>query len=241
MLKFLLFAVLALLAPLEGGGVMLVAHRNGMAVWTNPYAADGLVAMWDGEWNAGGGVHDDVSECVDLIGNNNLTGGTGHGNAWVSFPANKSIYSGDLTSGSTIEFVAGNMSDGENNLWLAVGSTVWGYGLFQNSSKAGGYYIRCGYSSIGGNTAFVKDGFKIAACSLTQYDSNKHDFYDFGALEASSYGNPVSADDTCGASNQLQTNNFPMALYSLRIYSRVLTAEEIAVNYAIDKARFSLP
>ena len=26
--------------------------------WVNPYVTDGLVAMWDGEWNAGGGVHD---------------------------------------------------------------------------------------------------------------------------------------------------------------------------------------
>lgn len=26
--------------------------------WRNPYVTNGLVAMWDGEWNAGGGVHD---------------------------------------------------------------------------------------------------------------------------------------------------------------------------------------
>ena len=29
--------------------------------------------------------------------------------------------------------------------------------------------------------------------------------------------------------------------YTIRIYSRVLTAEEIARNYKIDKARFNLP
>ena len=41
---------------------MQIANRESFAVassrkpWTNPYVTDGLVAMWDGEWNAGGGV-----------------------------------------------------------------------------------------------------------------------------------------------------------------------------------------
>ena len=34
------------------------AIHGGNARWVNPYVTDGLVAMWDGEWNAGGGVHD---------------------------------------------------------------------------------------------------------------------------------------------------------------------------------------
>ena len=43
---------------------MIPAARESFAVqraaraWKNPYATDGLVGMWDAEWNAGGGVHD---------------------------------------------------------------------------------------------------------------------------------------------------------------------------------------
>jgi len=52
---------------------MLIADRNGMAVsggWQNPYVTDGLVAMWDGIWNAGPGVHDNsITDWVDLTGN----------------------------------------------------------------------------------------------------------------------------------------------------------------------------
>lgn len=41
---------------------MLIAARNAILAggggWKNPYVTDGLIAMWDGEWNAGPGKHD---------------------------------------------------------------------------------------------------------------------------------------------------------------------------------------
>lgn len=41
--------------------------------WVNPYITDGLVAMWDGEWNAGGGVHDaSATVWKDIVGNTDL-------------------------------------------------------------------------------------------------------------------------------------------------------------------------
>ena len=56
---------------------MLIAHRNGMMVssgWQNPYITDGLVAMWDGEWNAGWGVHDAAATTwKDLVGTRDAT------------------------------------------------------------------------------------------------------------------------------------------------------------------------
>ena len=39
---------------------MLINLRNALMAakrWKNPYNTDGLIAMYDGEWNAGGGVH----------------------------------------------------------------------------------------------------------------------------------------------------------------------------------------
>ena len=43
-------------------------ERRGGGGWQNPYVTDGLVAMWDGEWNAGGGVHDAAATTwVDIV------------------------------------------------------------------------------------------------------------------------------------------------------------------------------
>lgn len=45
-------------------------ERRGGGGWQNPYVTDGLVAMWDGVWNAGPGVHDStITDWVDLTGN----------------------------------------------------------------------------------------------------------------------------------------------------------------------------
>lgn len=37
---------------------MIFSNTNG---WKNPYITNGLIGMWDGEWNAGGGIHDSNS------------------------------------------------------------------------------------------------------------------------------------------------------------------------------------
>ena len=40
----------------------------------NPYVTDGLIAMWDGEWNVGLGIHDSSSTTwVDLVGDKDVT------------------------------------------------------------------------------------------------------------------------------------------------------------------------
>ena len=39
---------------------MQIITKHVTFVWQNPYITDGLVAMWDGEWNAGGGIHSPV-------------------------------------------------------------------------------------------------------------------------------------------------------------------------------------
>ena len=55
---------------------MLINMRNGLMAggWKNPYVTDGLVAMWDGEWNAGPGKHDNSATGLkDLVGSRDLS------------------------------------------------------------------------------------------------------------------------------------------------------------------------
>ena len=42
--------------------------KSGGGEWKNPYITDGLVAMWDGEWNAGEGIHDSSSNVLVNLG-----------------------------------------------------------------------------------------------------------------------------------------------------------------------------
>jgi hypothetical protein len=46
---------------------------------------------------------------------------------------------------------------------------------------------------------------------------------------------------SCGFLSTQNSNSGIMRLFTARLYSRALTAEEIAANYAIDKVRFNLP
>lgn len=41
-------------------------ERKSGGAWVNPYVTDGLVSMFDGEWNNGGGVHSDT-ELSDIV------------------------------------------------------------------------------------------------------------------------------------------------------------------------------
>ena len=55
--------------PTRGAMGAAGASQTSASGWVNPYVTDGLIAMWDGEWNAGGGVHDpEATVWKDLSG-----------------------------------------------------------------------------------------------------------------------------------------------------------------------------
>ena len=92
---------------------MLIADRNGMAVsggWRNPYVTDGLIAMWDGEWNAGPGHSDPATgQIVDLCGGEpfvvNTSKGTLTGHSLI-FNGRSATCNRTLTEFGTVECVA---------------------------------------------------------------------------------------------------------------------------------------
>ena len=51
----------------------LYVGQNALSLWSNPYVTDGLIAMWDGEWNVGPGKHNpNATTWKDLAGSCNL-------------------------------------------------------------------------------------------------------------------------------------------------------------------------
>lgn len=215
------------------------------AGWKNPYVADGLVAMWDGEWNAGGGVHDAAAtKWKDLIGNHDMEFVTPSAvsvldNAMqfvASFSqsteramratAPSSVVMVDMcfscVSGFTVNqniFLGPTSSGGGNLLTVIAANRNRGFVCTK------GPILGPGESDIGSCTiattgaAGWKNGVALAQ----------------GADNGSLYTNDGYVTLCAGTSQNFK-------IHSLRIYSRVLTAApELAANYTIDRERFNLP
>jgi len=231
---------------------MLINLRNAlMASKRTPtakdYVQDGLIAMWDGIENAGWGVHDpNATTWKDLSGNNN-----------------------DLVLQNGAHFDANSLVTARRNKVSAVFSPN-AY-LAYNTLEACAFWdetrnpsaLICFGNSIQQNRMLSATKERIQVCSgnydypiptdlqsvrntwAATYDGKAQSPFVSGTLIQStpstnnwSYQNhPFGLS---GASNY-QNYNFIGNYYCVRVYDRALTADEIAANYAIDKARFNLP
>ena len=266
LIQTLLAAFCAILAtaPLEGGGVMLIGMRyemrSGKGMPTaRDYVQDGLVAVYDGIENAGWGVHDpNATVWKDLTGN-----------GW-DFPATNLTFHDDrvevlayvasVKSSADFWNWTGGTVDGtferptttaKNNGFLAFGrlgivsintNSVNGC-MWYTSASASNW--RCLYpfgraSSSPGARAFEK-AHRAFASDFTQSYANQR-YYQNGVryIGYDETWTQNVAHSALTPSLSVGTVGTPK-FYGLRIYSRALTADEVAVNYTIDKARFNLP
>lgn len=219
----------------------------GKGLSAKDYIQDGLVAMWDGIENAGWGTHDpsatvwkDLSENGhDLIigagefGNNYFNaGGTNYANldyALDYYTTEAVVMTSNLSSRLTIGnnlIISGDGGNYGRNLSL---SKVGIYRAVVNSiGKAFDATISNGmiYSISVGGSAWL-NGVELLESSTAGNLNN----YSPGKLTQVGWrkrDNSESASDGSGL------------IHNLRLYNRDLTAEEIAYNYNIDKARFGL-
>lgn len=261
LIQTLLAAFCAILAtaPLEGGGVMLINMRNAMlsggkrTPTARDYVQDGLVAMWDGIENAGWGVHDpNATVWKDLSRNGyDLTSASFRwtNNALDDSASNIRLDLGDLSgefpSAITLS-AAMRCPNFRNNAYIFDFYNHSNVGVaFYTSNLLSPYGIRVQARDSTGNS------FSNPSAVNPQYQAFASFVWD--STEGILYGNsrPVLPKITTaftappvyfllGASNGVY-NNFRGYVYSLRIYSRALTGNEIAANDAIDKERFNLP
>ena len=244
---------------------MLIANRNGMAVkggWKNPYITDGLVAMWDGIWNAGGGVHDpNATVWKDLSGNGyDLTipqSASINENAIkltkVAFPS--FTPTGLDQTSAHIEVVIDDLSG--TDFWANIVGVGWSRLITGSTSAAGslatisvfmhdGALKRSDYDLLDGNTgnAFITlvNGRTSLSypCSLLNWGALRHTLYMNNVAKTFLRASGNSTTEPNGTVS-IGGSNVTCRYYNARIYSRNLTADEIAANYAVDKARFNLP
>lgn len=230
--------------------------------WLDPitargYVRKGLVSMWDGIENAGWGVHDpNATVWKDLIGNADMT--LANNGATYSWAANALRVSQETTtalnlvgytdgnsalnallnaaSGFTVEVVAQKMSSftSSQDRWIDSNND---HPFMIQSDRTNGS-IGC---LTGNNTNILTkrsiNTTKAFHVALTQDLS--------GGKVAYFNGQPYDSNDTAYAvdftSIILSNRGGEKLRYCMRIYSCVLSASEIAANYAADVARFNLP
>lgn len=214
------------------------------------YVQDGLIAMWDGTENAGWGQHSNAAP-VDLINGVQLTafGSPVITDTTFDTPPGANYYA-DISAfkdavnniNFTFETVLSGARAGNNGVF-SMGSTgsralwIYGNGAYNISTvniMATSYLqaISPKYqndetfrlSVVGGATPLVLIGTTEYHGTYGTLTSNARDRVYIGALEA----------------NGAYSSAFK-SFRNIRLYSRALTADEIAHNYAIDKERFNLP
>ncbi len=241
--------------PLIGSRVTMM---GGGKKWHNPYITDGLVAMWDGEWNVGGGISNrSATAWTDIVAgiSFNLTG--------VLWGEKNAIFNGDgyglcddsgmeklqtlMVSPISYEVVFKNLAvNNYSNIFGLGGDNIFG-------NRASTLYLR-GYGNAGGIVApqcagvisssssrkcVTVSGYPMFNNGMELYDNSVAGTFErFASRPISNYGRPKIG---CGeGSDGIKTRFFTGEINCIRLYSRALTAAEIAENYAIDKARFNI-
>ena len=223
--------------------------------WRNPYVTSGIVIMFDGIWNIGGGAHSSTStKWRDLIRNVDATySDTGipswKSNCWtnVRFGPVFSTTMPDLasTNGSTVEIVAECIND--------IRGVIFGSYLVTNvypnanqcnfeyyTGKAFRNYYN-GYPDFktSNNTFSLNTKCYFASTRL----SNVYKIYDGNGNQlASSTNNNLrfTASTMYIGGDARPEMRFSGNIYAIRLYDRALSVDEIRYNYNIDKKRFNI-
>lgn len=229
------------------------------------YVQSGLVAMWDGIENAGWGVHDaNATVWKDLVGSYDGTVGA---NVVVmdncmSFNGTKgaanAVNVGKVTFGSpqfvTFEVVFIKDHDAEVSVY---NEAVFGQTESQTSmvsmfvkSKMSIQYKKLG-ASTGGIIAYgsAPFGLREMMSASFRYSSDEIQLFKDGVVVNSQPNDstPIDMASTSynfyigGDAYNPEEYTLLGRVFNLRIYSRALTADEIAANYAVDRLRFNLP
>lgn len=212
------------------------------------YVQDGLVAMWDGFENAGWGIHDaSATVWKDLVGG--LEGNISASSAWMGDRLHLFGNADGLTT-----HVLKNLNTEICPIFQPDKDWTWevchGIGEYINHPAAQFFRLaQCSYLFYYDSLSRISLSEGVWRTQVIDVSSTKNTFavthranggytFYFNGEERLS----VEGSEGIGAaiSFNIGTNYSDSDFYSVRFDSRALTAEEIAHNYEIDKARFGL-
>lgn len=226
------------------------AKSGGELPTAKDYVQDGLVAMWDGIENAGWETHDATATVWKDLSGHGYDLGCFNSYEWLDSAVKLSggsrpIYRphtiiGELGADAHVSIVA----EAESNDGVIFGAGQGaGNSAIVFTRRSNGAFVQIANSASAGiknivpfdetlfSIAVNYSGGDIAYSEVNGIQKNP--YYRFGGT----YCNTLCVGDRANDSSVPFTGK----VYTIRIYSRVLTAEEIAHNYKIDKARFNLP
>lgn len=241
---------------------MIIAARSSFIEHENiPYVTDGLVAWWDGIWNAGLGVHDAAATVwKDLVGSRDLTlnasGVSWSDNALVSAIStrNAAEYTGGVpttdfytvelvkgaTTGRSVLVLGGTAAREDTGLVLGAGATAFRVATGTNDAARRELATGAGIGSV--RHLSVRYSAPGSTATSVLADGVALALSHDGSWPGSNNLRHIclfgrSANDAYGA------NGYPVRgnCHCLRLYNRQLTDAEVAANYAVDKERFGLP
>lgn len=227
----------------QGTGAFLYG-RDINPISARSYVNDGLVAMWDGIENAGWGVHDaNATVWKDLSGNGydlELRNSAHFDiNSLVTAEKNNVSALLDRTLSYRSIEVCGFADESRNSSALVC------FGNYLDS----GIMLVCYWNSIqtyNGNYQ-IKFTNPVSARSTWSgtHDGSNHLAYvngkaAVGTITTNNWSSRAGTFGLSGSSNYA-AYNFVGNYYCVRLYTRALTAAEIAANYAIDVQRFNFP
>lgn len=227
------------------------------------YVSNGLMCLYDGEYNSEFGKSKKTKTWYDLSKNNNnatlknfvfnkTSGWTGNSllldgkNDWVSM---QKIYNNNMTVEIALKIL--NEKDGKK-LYVIDNYESGGMGIEKNTSGYmlgavnvdGSYYTALSNNKINDNTKYSLtlqyDGSNI----LYRENDIKYNTYAEGRIKEPinstrfALGVNASGENYDNMESSEAFNNFEV--YSVRIYNRALTDEEISQNYNVDKERFGI-
>ena len=202
------------------------------------YVQNGLVAMWDGIENAGWGVHDAAATTwKDLVGSDDLT-----------ISASSPWYWTDISYKIDSPNAYQNIANASGNTDPTYAEVCFNNGVPASGEKFILHFLGQKCLAVGAYTNIGGGYLKYTALS-----EGKHSVgVDWTAPKVTDNGVDLSGSGSAGtwysSTVSLQigyfgNNRYPFygELFSIRLYSRALTAAEAVANNAIDQARFNMP
>ena len=216
------------------------------------YIQDGLVAMWDGIENAGWGIHDpNATTWKDLVGSYDAV------RQVADWQYNCAVFNGTESRVAKTGSLLGKPSNVTAEVvydrtapWsrCIIGCTQsGGWSIWPTSQSVVDYWCRgYAYSLKVSNTT---DQPGVRYTRTLAAGTGMRCYKDATQVRYTASGSAIEYNNSCGFNIGADSNGssygveHPLTghIYCVRVYSRMLTLEEIQYNNNIDKRRFNLP